>query len=127
MIVDHANEHRAGVPAARDETPEQALLACLRIQVEGLRVELPRELDDLLGRDLVATEAMRLADQDVLPVDEIAHAGRSRRWYMDRPISESTISPRWLTSSMRLRTNPNGRDRDGHASSTRLRPVSVSP
>src|SRR5262249_21008426 len=127
MIVDHADEHRAGVPTTRNETSEHALLRRLRVQVKGLRIKLSRKLDDLLGRDLVVAEAMRLPDQDVLEVDEIAHAGRSRRRYNDRPISESTISPRWLRSSMRLRTNPNGRVRDGQASSTRLRPVNVSP
>src|SRR5262249_38295744 len=127
MIVDHADEHRARVPTARDETAEHALLRRLRVHVERLRIELPRKLDDLLGRDLVVTKTMRLPDQDVLEVDEIAHAGRSRRSYIDRPISERTISPRWLSSSMRLRTNPNGRVLDGQVSSTTLRPVSVSP
>src|SRR6185369_7246071 len=107
---------------------ELAVPGRLLVHVKGLGVELTGVLDDLLRGDLVAAEAMRLTDLDVLEVDEVAHAGVSgRRLSMVTPTMARTVSPFWLTISDRLRTKPIGVVRDGQASRiSRLR-VSVSP
>src|SRR5262245_21860671 len=95
--------------------------------MERLRVELSGVLDDLARGHFVAAEAVPLADDDVLEIDEIAHAAASRRRYMVRPTTERTSSSRWFRSSTRLLTNPIGFVRDGHVSSTSAEPLSVSP
>src|ERR1041384_3135813 len=119
---------RTGLPAARDEAAEQARLRRLLVQVEGLRIELARVLDDLLLRDLVAPEAHDVAHRDVLEVLHARAPGPSgRRRYMVMPTMASTTSPCWLSASTRRRTKPMGLLREGQVSSTSVRPLRVSP
>src|ERR1035437_10695430 len=58
---------RGRVPTAGDETLEHRLLGQRGIDVVRLRVELPGELDDLLGSDEVRPYLADLADLKVLP------------------------------------------------------------
>src|ERR1035437_1538499 len=58
---------RGRVPTAGDETLEHRLLGQRGIDVVRLRVELPGELDDLLGTDEVRPYLADLADLKVLP------------------------------------------------------------
>jgi hypothetical protein len=56
------------MPAAGAQPAEEAGLAGFFRQVEGLRVELLREVDDLLGADGVVAEFADLADGEIFPV-----------------------------------------------------------
>ena len=83
MRVDvEAHPHRAGVPAARDQAAEDGLLRGLGVDVERLRVELPREVDDLVLGDGAAAELEHLAGLEVLEVRSgmgAAYGYRARR------------------------------------------------
>ena len=61
----HAHADRAGLPAARDDAAEEALARRLRVDVEGLRIVLARELDDLGFAERMAAELGALADLEV--------------------------------------------------------------
>jgi hypothetical protein len=56
------------MPAARDETAERAVRRRIELGVKRLRIEPARELDDLLGRDLVRAVLRLVARLKVLPV-----------------------------------------------------------
>jgi hypothetical protein len=64
------------VPAARDEAAEGAVARGLRIDVEGLRVVPPRELDDLVLRHVDRPQLRHVADVEVLPVTHEARRYR---------------------------------------------------
>ena len=91
VLDHHPDEHRPGVPAARDEAAEHAGPRRLLVEMEGLRVELPGVLDDLFPGDFIAPEAHDVADLHVLEVLHAAPAGR--RSYIVIPTTATTTSP----------------------------------
>src|SRR5829696_4376537 len=62
----HAHPDRPGLPAARDQPAEDGVLGRLRVDVERLRVPLPREVDDLVLGERAAAELVDLTRREVL-------------------------------------------------------------
>jgi hypothetical protein len=75
------------MPAAGDQTAEERGSSGVLVDVERLRIELARELDDLLTRDLLPPELELVALADVFEVEDPAtlhrHSAYGRRHRCD--------------------------------------------
>src|SRR6202022_649336 len=97
QLVDHQpHHHAAGVPAAGDHALEDRGFGSVAVDVEGLRVELFGEGDDLFLADGAAAERDLLARIKVfeIPVGRLHAAASSpnpgcamkrRRWWSESP------------------------------------------
>src|SRR5579862_1906776 len=71
LAVDHQSHgHRGGVPAACGETLKRRFLCRLLVDVERLRIELPRKSENLLFVDTQPAGVENLARREIL---QIAH------------------------------------------------------
>src|SRR5205807_7010389 len=62
------HRHRRSVPAARNETPEDALLRRPRVQMKRLRIERLRESDDVVFTHRKRIRFKSIADMQVFEV-----------------------------------------------------------
>ena len=67
-VAHHAHDDAGGVPAAGGQSAEQRGLACLFVQVEGLRVEIGGKADDLLAADFAWAEGHAQSGCEIFPV-----------------------------------------------------------
>ena len=67
-IVEHPHEEPGRMPAARDQTSIDRPFGRLFIDVKRLRIELPREGNDLVGADAPPAQVEAFTDFEVFEV-----------------------------------------------------------
>src|SRR5690606_22103854 len=99
-----AHPHADRMPAGGAQSPEEAVLRRLLVEMEGLRVVAAGERLDLVGLEDVRAEVEAAAEIKLLLEGRGGGHGRaSPPRFRNMPVLESshTFSPRWLVTSWR--------------------------
>ena len=75
MVAAHAHQHRRRMPARGDEAARRRARG-LFVNMEGLRIELARKRDDVVGRNVEPAVFGDLAGRKVLEIESVRHGSQ---------------------------------------------------